>query len=730
MNRSLWTLAVVCAVMNTGSAAYAAEADDAQQKAAGDQGQQKEEKLDQYRLSDVVVEGNRDTLANGYIDKAGKVGLLGEKDVMHTPFQVTTLDKKAIEQFSIPGRTLLDVLSLSPSVRANDGVQDSSVSIRGFSSNGNKWFLNGVPGMTHQKDMPINFADKISVISGPALGVRGTACSWQENAGGMVNLISKQGEDKKNTDMKFTFSGKSYFTQAVDYGERFGENKRWGIRINAMQGQGTLSVDNCRMWKWNFFVNIDQKTENSKTNLLLGYDYTKQRGDGNGMSLGKAVTRLPSAPEGTVNFSPAWAEDEYSDWVAVLNHEQRLGRHLQAFLDAGYHRENYTSWIQPYYGRVMINNAGDYTAALSQWPVVHTTKYLGIGLKGDFSFGGWNNDYVLSVDRNWFKREKLMHGNSHTFAANGNIYSTNGTEEPGNFYLQDVGVQYTTRMTGWHVVDTITSPNQKLGITLGLHGHRGVTQYHDGSAEVDANATCPTYALTYQFTPAFMAYANHSESFSEGSVVAAGYANAGDVIPPAKTKQNEIGFKYQQKGFLHTLSFFEIKQQNGFAAVEGTKKYYRLDGEQRNRGIEYSAVGRLAPKWDMIFAASYLDAKQTKTKNGTNDGLRVNGVPEWSSTLALVYKPTERFSVIGRLNYTGNTTIRQDNTAGAANSIGIPAITTFDLGFNYKTRISGNDVTFGLMCKNVFDHNYWYASGNSIYLGMPRTFMLSASCSL
>ena len=714
MKKKMLFVSVALAVLQSGIGNHCVMAADTDKKPAFD-------------LPTILVQGSRDTIADGMVHTTENVGLLGAKDIMKTPFQSTNYDAKAIEQFAIPDRGMLDVLSLNPAVRVTPGVTDSSVTIRGLSSNGNQWYLNGIPGMAHQKDMEPNFIGSVNVIAGPAIGVRGTTASWQDNAGGIVDMTSKRASLNGDRNIKLGFHGQSYFSQAIDIGERFGKNKEWGVRVNALQGQGTLSVDNARMWKDDIYVNIDRQTKKSFTNLLIGYDYTRQRGDGNTVSVPASIKYLPKAPKGSVNFSPVWAENAYNDWTITLNHEQKFTEHLKGFLNAGYHRENYTSWIQGY-SRRLLNENGDYgpvTATgygtgYSQWPVAHTTKYVGVGLKGDFKLGEWKNDYVLSVDRMWFERKTIgTYGTDpaeHYISAPGNIYHTNTTPW-ASFPKKSLRTQYAFKSLGWHIVDTITAPGDKLDITLGLHGHRvDRAQNYSGGKEIDAHATCPTYAVTYRFTPKFMMYGNHSESFAEGSVVGAGNANMGETIPPAKTKQNEIGFKYQNAGMVQTLSLYSMKKL-GTNAVLGDDglRYLAIDKAQRYKGIEYSAIGKIAPKWDMIFGLNCINARQTS-------GASVIGLPKWSSTLATVYKPNDKLSFVGRFNYRRHADLRV-----GANPLDVGSIGTFDLGANYTTKVAGHEMRFSLMCTNLFNRDYWYASGSSLGHGMPRAISLSAS---
>ena len=184
------------------------------------------EKMNQYNLSEVVVEAERGNLAGGMMQTRQKVGMfLGEKDTLDVPLHEVTFTKEALDIYSQPGRGMLDTLALDPAVRASHGSMDTSVSIRGLSSHGMKWTLNGVPGMSHQMQMPYNFVDTVSVIAGPSIGITGMSTSMSTQSGGVVNMVSKKAQAEPNADLKLGWSTNNYLTQSIDVGQRFGKTK-------------------------------------------------------------------------------------------------------------------------------------------------------------------------------------------------------------------------------------------------------------------------------------------------------------------------------------------------------------------------------------------------------------------------------------------------------------------------------------------------------------------------
>jgi iron complex outermembrane receptor protein len=450
----------------------------------------------------------------------------------------------------------------------------------------------------------------------------------------------------------------------------------------------------------------------------LGYNYTDHHAGPYSFSFGSAVTALPSAPDASKNYKPDWSYNEYDNWIAALNHEQKLSEHTNAFLNAGYHREDWYGYIDG--SPAVINNNGDYSISLSNYPLALTKKYLGIGIKGDFTLGKTRHDYVVSLDKNWYS---YWLGKSPDFGnhiVTGNLYETNSWPSPVITHFKP-GKSQDMQMFGWHITDTISADNDRLQVLLGLHGHRA-DQTKAGEAEQKYDAVSPTFAINYRWQPDLSVYASHTENFAIGTMVPTnkGYANAGQLLDPNKTKQNEVGVKFKSGNLLNTLSLFQIEQSNynDFITGDGAK-YYKEHGKQKNKGIEWAVSGSINDKLDLMGGIMYLDAEQTLS------GKQVNGAAKWSTTLGAVYKATDTLSLIARTNYLGSATINDG-------ALKVPSHFTVDLGAAYKVKMNNTPVTLQLMCYNLTNKDYWMArAGNSsVLLGAPRTIVMSASLQL
>lgn len=669
-------------------------------------------------VAPVVVEGQQDVLPGGMAKSTQAVGILGSADVMDVPFTVNTVSEKTIQSFSNPYNGIAGALSLTPSVRIDRGGTYTDFSIRGKYESGHGVYTNGIPGLQMQGNITYDWIDSATVVSGPNIGVNGS--SLNECVGGSINLQSKKGQKDQPIKVKIGYRGGSSMEESVAVGNRFGKDDRYGVHFTASNVHGKGVIDGEKLEQQSFHLNLDQASKVSKTNLLIGYDHTDHEGGTGAISFkAGSVTKMPSAPKGDKLYKPSWSYNEYDNWIMALNHEQKLGEHISAYVNAGYHREDWYGYIDG--NPTVQNNKGDFSISMSNYPLDLTKKYVGIGVKGDFNIGTVKNEYTIGADRNWMSYA-LENNPGWSWKGTGNLFKNNKWSNPGIAHWK-ASHSYTQYMNGWHVVDTVKALNDKLQVTLGVHGHESKrnpsAKRNTGinAKTQESDAICPTFAISYKINPDLMVFADHSESFGMGTLVGPGkgYKNEGDVLDPAKTKQNEIGVKFKTGSVMNTVSAFQIKQANNVDKMINGNKYLVQDGEAESKGLEWAVTGQIGKKWDLIGGVMYLKAEQ-------NEGQDVNGAAKWSANFGGIYRPDEAWALKGRINYLSSCTILDG-------ALSVPARTIFDLGASYKTKFGKTPVTFDAMCYNVAGKDYWQArsGNNSLSTGAPRTFVFSAT---
>ena len=237
-----------------------------------------------YTLPEIVVYGKRADAYyyGGQVARQNSLGNIGDTDFMDVPFNVLSLSQKAIDINRSSGNTMLEVLTLDPTVTSDGDNTYNDVLIRGYRLRSQHYYINGVPGMLSPSSVPTNFVERVEVISGPNTLMNGVA-SYFASVSGAVNLVPKVAEDKPKISFRETFSGKSHFAHELDIGGRFGKDKAWGIRANIGMEDGTTRFRNEKYEEKNFydFVNgyrvqefiVRAQNDKNKNLNLLGIAY-------------------------------------------------------------------------------------------------------------------------------------------------------------------------------------------------------------------------------------------------------------------------------------------------------------------------------------------------------------------------------------------------------------------------------------------------------------------------
>ena len=209
-------------------------------------------------LNTVYVTADRNNLqddeyAGGLLGRTANVGVLGRQDYMKSPLSSTSVTSKAIFNAKNGSSTFSNAVTLNPVVQSVGGNAWNDIKMKGFTVSLHDIYVDGIQGLMCQATIPTNFLERIDVTAAPATLTNGGAVI-NGTSYGTVDLIPKRAGNKPIREIKGTFSGKSNYETALDFGDRFGANKEWGIRFNGSYQDGIGEVDRENMRRADLFT--------------------------------------------------------------------------------------------------------------------------------------------------------------------------------------------------------------------------------------------------------------------------------------------------------------------------------------------------------------------------------------------------------------------------------------------------------------------------------------------
>ncbi len=243
--------------------------------------------------------------------------------------------------------------------------------------------------------------------------------------------------------------------------------------------------------------------------------------------------------------------------------------------------------------------------------------------------------------------------------------------------------------------------------------------------------------LTFKPTPNSALFAAWGTSFETNArseiVQLAGGNNNPPTTPdrfnvnPERTRAFEFGGKWDSLDGQLSLaaSFFQIKKID--ARTPGNdpgEPPVVLDGEQRSRGIELSAVGRILPNWQVFAGYTYIDSEVTESNNPFEVGQDLPLAPEQSFTFWTSYQVLDRLSLGGGVQHVGSRRSIIQSSPTGRQKIVVDDFTIVDLFAEYQVL---ENLSLRANLDNVTDkfHFQGLNSGQSLP-GPARAFRLSA----
>lgn len=651
----------------------------------------------------------------GKVARGSRLGVLGNVDAMDAPFSTTSYTAEGMaDQLAT---TVGSVLRHDPSVRTatNEGHIVENFMVRGFSVGASALAINGVYGLAPEQNTPVEIFERVELIKGPSAMLMGLPPTG--DVGGAINLVPKRAGHQPLTRLTTAVSSKSNLQAHVDLARRFGEDQRLGVRFNGVLSGGETWLDEQTRSRRIAHVGLDYRGSGWKVEGDL-YSLSNRNRKGSPMQIIlNGWTTVPKAPDGDVNFF--YGKDVYSDTDtvgAIVRGQVELNNAWTAFGSFGTANHSYSGFIfgtRPVWAAANAATGSATGTAYNSWGE-YRGRTLEAGLRGAFSTGSAIHRVTLAANQLTYKGGGRGNGTAPIVS---NVYHPVPITMPDGATASTFTLYNDDVMRALSLIDNLSMLDDRLQLTLGLRSQR----VEQKLADYSATAITPVVGVVIKpWGGDVSVYGNYVEGLSPGTTVKAPYANEGQTFKPYKSEQAELGVKWRRGDLTQTVALFQITKP---ALIEVDNRQ-KPDGEQRNRGVEWTFAGELGRHLSVLGGAAYTDAKQTRTNRGVNQGRGQLGVPRLTMNLGADWTLPALPALVlsARINHTGSQWLTGDN------SVKLPSWTTLDVGARYSTRVGGVPTMLKASITNLADKAYFesiWGSGR-VNVGAPRAISLAA----
>ncbi len=683
--------------------------------------------------ADASTEGLTKPFVGGQVARGGRIGILGNQDIMDTPFSSTSYTSELIQDQQ--AQSVADVLRNDPSVRQARGFgnfQEVYI-VRGLPVYSDDVSYNGLYGMLPRQYIAAEFFERVEVFRGASAFLNGAAPGGS-GIGGAINLLPKRAPNEPLSRVGFGLQSGGQTSLSTDIARRFGPDQSTGIRLNAARRDGGTGIDRENKELSALSLGLDWHSRNVRISADVGYQ------DHKGTELQPSVTPssslpIPTAPDAKRNFAQPWTYTSEQDTFATLRAEFDINDDVTAWAAGGQRRSKESNSLT---SLSLTNAAGDSLSSRFDNQRKENISTGEVGVRAKFSTGSVGHTVSASAAR-YHGEERNAYAMSGAVIAN-NLYAPYASSAPpANLYtggnLSDPQLSNEVLTSSVAVADTLSFAQDTVLLTLGARSqtieqisYAGYDGIETGSYK--KSKVTPVAGIVFKATPKVSLYANYIEGLVKGSVApttanSQPVTNAGQVFAPYASKQKEIGAKFDGGKWGGGVAFFTTTQPSAFVQ----NQTYGLNGKQRNQGLEFSLYGEPLKGLRLLGGVTLINAEQTQMEGAMTNGRDAIGVPRQQLNL------NAEWDVAGVRGLALNARVLHTSSqyANAANTQVVPAWNRLDLGARYLMDIGSNRLlTLRGRLDNVLNTSYWASAGgfpgsNYLVLGAPRTLVVSGS---
>jgi iron complex outermembrane receptor protein len=664
------------------------------------------------KLPELSVSGSRPSL---YATEGVNVGALGYKKPEELPFSVQSYSSELMD--AQEARTMMDVLKNDPSVQdATQAGAYEMVRIRGYFSDWTNTVRRDGMSVAPYYEIPLENVEQVDLLKGPSGFLYGI-----NSPGGTINYAIKRPTKERFTSIKTSVRDNGGTYVALDTGGPL-DDGRFGYRFNVARernGDFRHNGDTSR----DFVSGAFDWAINPDLLVRANFDY-QYRKIAAQPSIGTyANGQLPSVSsiDPRTLLGQPWLQYETRTFNLGADLEYRINQNWKLTTRAA---ESYNGRVAafPDVYTVAANGnvlSGDiYYNPNQSFRVISTDTYV----SGDFDAAGIKHQLVTGFSTRNF--QAIESGFTVLSDTVGNIYNPTYTSAPSNlsYGKHNLSKNYQPSV----FISDMMALTEKWDLMLGL---RHVSYKNDSmpasglNTSQTASINAPSAAVTYKIWQNLSTYLSFAEGFEQPGPAGYDTNNAGENLPPLKTKQYETGVKYSlNSDLMLTAALFRLEKTLQYVNTAG---YTVQGGVQRHTGIELTSNGRINKQFSIVTGLAYLQTKADNPADPSVAGKQIADVPKLQGNVFVDYRvpQIEGLNVNAGMYYVGRRPLNTQNTAWMG------GYTRFDTGARYVTRIGGYKTTFGLTVQNLLDKRYWAAGDadiNGAWTGKPRTMFLSA----
>lgn len=702
---------------------------------------------------------------------------MGKANAFTAPITVVNYDEQALN--NTEARTLVDAVAKKDASVWQFGGESNTLTglyFRGYQLDSRQFSVNGLAGMYGTQGTASVQVGSAQLIKGASTAVNGM--DPEGAVSGSVNIETKKAADEGNRKIGLGWFSNNRAQGTFDLGQRFGENKAFGVRANGKLRHGDTPRHGYSEDNKEFAVNADYRGET----LRVAFDsiYAKRKTNGGRarmQDIQNAGGRLFGAPDGKTNLLPSWNWQNTAGQTNMLTFEWDAFDNAQITGGIGYNKARYYgTLISPTVclnatstctdmqntnasGKVTARNYDYNTGTARLTDQYFRTLSMNLSARGEFETGPVTHNWSTAFDRVIRQRKTINgsgNGNSKIeVKANENIANQLASFKADypNSWAKTANLDANIKVNSLALSDTLGFVDNKYRLTLG--GRFQAVEYTDKkkSQSGDAKRFSPMLMAAWVSQPDLVVYGNYMEDLERADIKT---DDSGEttMAKPRVSRQFEVGVRKNWGNFVTMLNAFQIKRPGywrGQTTTNAKTKKKTLtygdnsdfarykaqggaagdeQGMERSRGIEFNTYANLLN--NTLRPTLGLMYLQSTVKNYPNaaDNL-VNGVQvanprviakaglEWDTPFA------KGLTLNGNVSYFGKS--YQDTKKQYA----FPSYTLVDVGARYKTKLGKNTLTVSSSVENLFNKNYWQVQRGQFdrsfaVVGMPRTYWLKA----